>query len=232
MLSRCLVVICIFSLFMPLAATAAGKQSEGKSWAELLGATEEVNLVSTLSPEEQQQLDEMIENLQKPNASQAKRRIIAMGQLAVPTLVQKLHEANVGQGQQIIEVLGRIGDKRALPVLVDYVEDEDKWYRCSAVHAVGRIAKKEAVPLLTASLQDESQEVCINAIQMLGTLGEPGAIPHLIDLVRDPNPLVSQQAASALVKITNGAQDFGRDWLSWQLWYEQNYAPRQENGGN
>ena len=188
--------------------------------AEAREATPQEMLIPSLSDAQMGQLRIWLEDLKKPNAKRARTAITSLGAGAVPPLLGALEDRHTVQGQQIIEILGRIRHPAALPKLKEIILGDNEWLRSAAVFAIGEIGGKEAVPILLESLRDPSCRVCEISIQVLAGLGDLRAAPGLIDLLRSRDSQLVEAAAQALVQLTNNTEDYGSDWMSWQLWYE------------
>ena len=57
-----------------------------------------------------------------------------------------------------VDALGKFGDERAVPFLIESLRDEDLEVRVNAMMALGRIGDKAAVPALKESIKDTGQE--------------------------------------------------------------------------
>lgn len=199
-------------------ALGAGTMMDGAN--SPTDATPPEPLVSSLDPEAEAQLQSLLEQLQQPNARLPKQRIRMMGKDAVPSLVEALDETETVQAQQILELLGNIGDERVMPKLAELMHSENSWIRCAAVYAIGRIGGKNAIPLLMSALHDKNFRVCEISIETLASFNDLRAVPLLIELIQSPQPELAEKSAKALAMLTNGSPDYGSDWMSWQLWYE------------
>ncbi len=199
-------------------ASGAGTMMDGANPAA--DATPPEPLVSTLDPEKEAQLQSLLDQLKQPNARVAKQRIRMMGKDAVPSLAEALNEDEIVQSQQILELLGNIGDERVMPKLAELMHSENSWIRCAAVYAIGRIGGKNAIPILMSALHDENFRVCEISIETLASFNDLRAVPLLIELIQSPQPELAEKSAKALALLTNGSPDYGSDWMSWQLWYD------------
>ncbi|MBI4662030.1 MAG: HEAT repeat domain-containing protein [Verrucomicrobia bacterium] len=140
--------------------------------------------------------------------------IVLMPVLAWTTLV--LHE--------------RLRFERALPGLIQRLDDPDWRVRQSYAEAIGRIrrASDKAGPALARALQDEEPLVRVAAANALRAIGVhmDEAVATLIDMLRDQRSQHSQHAAEALGKFGPARADViqalvealkSQDWkLRWQ----------------
>ncbi len=91
--------------------------------------------------------------------------------------------------------------ERALPALVDLLEDEEPGVRCLAIMQVGQLGGQSAAISLVPLLRHEDDATRALAALELGDLRAPGAVGPLRKLLSDANPKVRQVAAEALKKI-------------------------------
>ena len=81
-------------------------------------------------------------------------------------------------------VLGKLGDRQAVPALLEALEDE---YRqevvLSAMRALGDIGDPEAAPALIGIVNERFKRIGLTATRVLGRLGDPRAGDLLIDVL-------------------------------------------------
>jgi len=71
--------------------------------------------------------------------------------------------------------LGQLGDKSAVPALIETLQDENEDVRWSAAWALGELGDKSAIPALTVvSEEDESEDVRSRAWEALCILKSIG----------------------------------------------------------
>ena len=98
-------------------------------------------------------------------------------------------------------VLGRLGDRAAVPALVAAVSDPDVDTRLYAVWSLGKLGDPAGVePVLKAS-ESEDPAVRKMAAYVLGQLGDKRAIPRLAVLAEDRTADVRWNAAIALAQL-------------------------------
>src|SRR5436305_5137515 len=95
-------------------------------------------------------------------------------------------------------VLGSLGDKRATPLLVDALSEQDVDTRIYALLALADLHDPAAVPRILAVANDEEKDVRETAIYALGAIGDPRATPLLAQALSDETPDVRLNAAVAL----------------------------------
>ncbi|MFW6295898.1 MAG: HEAT repeat domain-containing protein, partial [Halothece sp.] len=75
-----------------------------------------------------------------------------------------------------------MGDARAVPSLIQLLQEEALTVRFSAVIALGQLKAREGVSDLIERLQDPEKEVQLLAAWALGEIGDPVAIEPLSQL--------------------------------------------------
>lgn len=113
-----------------------------------------------------------------------------------------------------IEVLGKIGDDRALDTLHEYIEGEsDPGLQKVTLKAIGEIGSSDSTQQVADRLVADNEAVRSNAARALGLIGDTRAISPLADVLADDksNP-VRASAAWALNQIgTERALDAARE---------------------
>src|SRR6478736_2062932 len=80
-------------------------------------------------------------------------------------------------------VLGRLGDRRATPLLLDGVRDKDVENRVYATLALGDLRDPGAVPALAQALNDQEPDVRWNAAVSLSAFGDRRAVGPLKEML-------------------------------------------------
>ena len=84
-----------------------------------------------------------------------------------------------------IKALGRIGDRAAVPALIEALRDPDEDVRTDAAEALSALADPRAAgPLMESLLGDPCDDVKLNAIAALARLRDPKLTPWLIRLLK------------------------------------------------
>ncbi len=100
-----------------------------------------------------------------------------------------------------IYAMGRTGETRWLPTLLQELESSDAAVRYETAHACGELGEQQAAPQLIALLMDEDPEVRLAGIAALGKLGGVEARRALIDCVRDGDAAMSEAAHAELESL-------------------------------
>jgi HEAT repeat protein len=110
----------------------------------------------------------------------------------------------------IIQALGLLGDKGAIPGLIKSLKTEDGDIRFCAAEALGRLCNNEGVPILIQALESsdgvrrqcfEAIDYTIRASHILGKLKSKAAIPRLINLLDNSDSSVRRSAIFSLGEI-------------------------------
>src|SRR5262249_23289401 len=107
--------------------------------------------------------------------------------------------------QYLALTMGNIGDKRAVPALLDGLNDEQIENRIYTLLALGLIGDNAAVPGVLPQLQDKDPAVRKVAAYVLGAIKDPSATRDLQIALNDTNNEVRWNAAMALALVNNGA---------------------------
>lgn len=103
--------------------------------------------------------------------------------------------------QYLTLVLGRLGDKRAVPVLAEALHDQTVETRIYALIALAEIRDRTAVPAVIGATNDDDKDVRKTAVYTLGELGDPRAIPVLAKAAEDPIADIRFNAGLALSRF-------------------------------
>ncbi len=149
-----------------------------------------------------------IENLEnkKGNISRrAKKDLVDWGANSVEPLITVVRDWKNQPADlrvECVDILGEIGDKRAVPVIIDVIDEDRMTMRYNAARALGRIGDKKAAPALIKSLGDEEWEVRFYATEALGKIDDKSAAKPLANLILvDPSDKVRLAAIESLDKL-------------------------------
>jgi HEAT repeat protein len=108
--------------------------------------------------------------------------IESLGDSALEPLIAALRikEYKGEKRRYILNLLGRIGDHRAIPALIDALGDSDEKIRYHAAQALVDIPDQRAFEPLMQHLQDSDNMVVSSAIGALGTIGDRRAVESII----------------------------------------------------
>ncbi len=114
--------------------------------------------------------------------------IIALGNVA-PQLRSK-----------ILSVLGRIGEKDIVPLLINYFKDPSDAVRNQASLAVYSIADRND-PFLHEALSDQDPLIVSTAYRTLSRYDNPRDTPLFIDSFTDPAPMIRKEAQLSALRL-------------------------------
>ena len=133
----------------------------------------------------------------------------------------------------IAYALGNIGDDKAVPILLQELNDPDSGVRASVANALGCIRAKCAIPALIEALEDNDYwvresvvdalsnigdaavpalrkavkyldfDACVSAIEALSKIATDAAVSALREACEHPEPDVRESAIEAIEEITN-----------------------------
>ena len=149
------------------------------------------------------------------------KKLKEMGPIAVEPLVTALETGNESIRAYAAEVLGDIGDLRAVkPLIVALEEDREVIVCCDAARALGKIGDLRALEPLAEALKDIDSKVRRAAAEGLMQIGQP-ALDALLAALRYKDDRVRGNAARAL-KEMGWKPDSGENgawyWIAREKW--------------
>lgn len=109
-------------------------------------------------------------------------------------------------------LLGRQGNKEAIPILRQLADDEVKDVRRETVRSLGRICLVEVMSILSDRAADHHPQVRAEVARALGGLKDESALVFLDKLAGDPDFDVRLQAFFALVQYGESGEDIIRKY--------------------
>jgi phycocyanobilin lyase subunit alpha len=103
------------------------------------------------------------------------------------------------------ESLGRIGDRQAVPALIQALECEDLFVRETVAWALSRIGDPSAAPALLALLAGVGKQPYEVLIETLGDLRATDAVPLIRPYLQDSSERLRCAAARSLFQLTRDA---------------------------
>jgi HEAT repeat protein len=128
--------------------------------------------------------------------------LVKEGSAVVEPLIRTLERKDTPLDARKISVnlLGEIGDQRAVAPLIGALGENDSSVRQDAANALGKIRDSRAVESLIDTLNHSDRYSCQAAIRALGAIGDERAVEPLITIFKNPsNPV--HAAAEALGRI-------------------------------
>jgi len=106
------------------------------------------------------------------------------------------HHARPDKRREMIHILGRLQDPRALDPLKDFLGEKDPFIVSEAVEAIGNIGGAEAIELLKAVTDHPSFLVRSKVALAMGRINHPDCKHILNQLINDKSPYVAKCALS------------------------------------
>lgn len=98
----------------------------------------------------------------------------------VAKLLERLKDPDALFKEEIVRVLGEIGDPMAAKTLMDLLHDEDRMVRYYSARALHKMGGRDVVQSLCSLLNDPDEWIVINVLEILSKLNDPEAIPALV----------------------------------------------------
>jgi HEAT repeat protein len=134
----------------------------------------------------------------------------ARSQPYVDEMIQSAHASpNYRMRLSAIHAMGRNGNLRWMPVLLQEMGDEEAEVRFEAVSAVGQVADDNAIGAIAELLDDDDLEVQLAAIDALGHIGGRRAKQRLRPMLKHGDEWVREAARVAIEEA-----DFDEDPLT------------------
>lgn len=138
--------------------------------------------------------------------AQVRRRVVeAVGHLSLEKVKASIEEAYASADDEMrvssLHAMGRNGDSRWLPILIQELENDDDEMRYEAAHACGEMADSQAAPYLIPLMDDPDPEVQLSAVDALGKVGGSLAQRALRHRLDDPDERLLQAVEQALEEL-------------------------------
>ncbi|KAF1081606.1 MAG: hypothetical protein GQF41_1946 [Candidatus Rifleibacterium amylolyticum] len=106
----------------------------------------------------------------------------------VARLIERLQNPDAQHKEEIVRVLGEIGDPMAARPLMELLHDEDRMVRYYSARALFKMGGRDVVQSLCGLLNDPDEWIVINVLEILSQLKDPEAVPALVgqfEIARD-----------------------------------------------
>jgi HEAT repeat protein len=128
--------------------------------------------------------------------------LVALGPAAVEALISLLEEDDDKTVSQACEVLGKIGDERAVEPLLKRLANASVAMHGHVTSALAKIGNVQAIEGLVGVLEDATDpEKRADAAGALGVAGRPAAIEALVKALDDEDWRVRSSSVYALVRL-------------------------------
>jgi hypothetical protein len=132
--------------------------------------------------------------------------IDALRRLGAEEAFDVMHERAQKRNRPEIEVLGKIGDERAVETLVDFVDSGNPPLQKVTLRALGEIGSEESTQEVANVLADEEAVVRSQAARALGLIGDTRAIDPLADVLGDESEETEVRASAAWALVQIGTE--------------------------
>lgn len=106
----------------------------------------------------------------------------------VAKLLERLQDPDSLFKEEIVRVLGEIGDPAATRPMIELLHDEDRMVRYYAARALFKMGGRDVVQSLCGLLNDPDEWIVINVLEILSRLKDPEAVGALVgqfEIARD-----------------------------------------------
>lgn len=126
-------------------------------------------------------------------------RVLRFGGDALEILTGFLNDKSDAVRLKIVEILGEIGDTRAILHLKKLLSDRNKFVRLKAAESLCKLTGNASY--LLHILDEGDEQIKIRAIELIGESGDTTVIERLKSFLTDKNSLIRKATASALERL-------------------------------
>lgn len=212
-----------------VAALVTALEDTDKGVRELAGES----LIEWRSPEAPAYLCQYLSSPDITQRNLASEVLTKLGALSIDALCATTHDDDHDVRKFAVDILGTIGDTRALTSISLRLDDPNENVVCSAaealgslasndaidqllaayeakvyarpqiVEALGRIADVRALPLLVEAIHSSDQIVVFTAVEAMGNMRSRRVEPHLRELLVRGDEALQEAAINSLVKVAH-----------------------------
>lgn len=137
--------------------------------------------------------------------AQVLETLVHIGKTGLSELLSIVAERNPATICDAVKVLGRIGDKRAVPSLLMAMEHADVRLRRTVLEALGLLGDRSALGKIVAAISDPDESVQLSALQAVQRVPDLRAVKPIISILHSTqNSALKLQSVNALA--TCGSQ--------------------------
>ncbi len=144
-----------------------------------------------------------------PNSEYGSKAVRALGKKGNASVVDFLCGKDGARSSRVLiaeaacQSLAEIGDKRAIPTLLECMKADKEVVVCAAVEAVVKLDRAaEGLADRLASLSTTKYDtVRVSVAKALGDLASPKAVQTLIAMAKDANSIVRQRVCESIAKL-------------------------------
>jgi HEAT repeat protein len=121
--------------------------------------------------------------------------LVRFGSPILDVLIAQLRGGSTDTRRAAAVALGRLGDRAAVPALVETLEEADTHLLAPVCGALARLGDERAFEPLFAHMGHPDPGVRQAVVGALNSIGHPGMAARIADALNDTNPYVRQSAA-------------------------------------
>lgn len=154
--------------------------------------------------------------------------LVAIGKKHFQMVIRGLTDHRWYVVRNVVGILGKIGDTKAIPYLRDTIKHEESRVRRETIRTLELIGGSEAAQVILLALDDPSPRLRIKAVNLIGKAGEKTALEPLSQIMKSKNfkekseeekkailfslaEIGKDQVVPALKKIAKKRSWFGRE---------------------
>jgi HEAT repeat protein len=130
---------------------------------------------------------------------QAMKAVVHFGEHGVSELLSIIEERNPHTMADVIRVLGRIGDRRAVPSLLMALNFADSELRPGMLEALGLLGDRTALAKIISLLSDTDESIRLSAVRAVQRIPDRRAVKPILAIINQTqNAVLKQQCVIAL----------------------------------
>jgi len=126
------------------------------------------------------------------------RSIFCFGEHAVSPLVQAMRSPHPKIQGFCVEILGMLGDVKAVPTLLEYIDYAVLEVKHKSLIALGKIGDDRSIPVIQKFLHSSDEQLRIDASKAAGNLSSPSLVYDLHRILENDTMNVKLAAGEAL----------------------------------
>ncbi len=133
----------------------------------------------------------------------AKEALVKIGSRVTPALIRTLQDKNISARAAAAEILGKLGESRAVGPITKLLWGETNWsVKMAAIVALGLIGDRRSIkPLAKVMDRDPEWSFREAAAEALGNIGDREAVRRLERALNDPHQFVQRAAKDAIDRL-------------------------------
>jgi HEAT repeat protein len=147
-----------------------------------------------------QSLEDEVPDIRKV-ALESLAEICGFSNECLEMVVRRLYDENSEVRLSVVELLGRSGETRTVPYMLQALNDDDDWVRIRAMEALASSKAREATPKLVEMLESNNKLIVFKVIESLGEIGGQAAFRALLEVSGGEDPELMEAAEEAVQKI-------------------------------